>query len=710
MISKSWVRYFPALLTLVVASIISAAGFHLSRSHFQMKAQAEFDREAEDRAHSIERAIRLRLLILESVHSMYVRARGEPRPEFRALVGPLQSQLRGVQAIEWIPRVRDEERDDFEEARRRDGFPGFQITERQAQGVMVRASRRDEYYPVFPLDPIDKRDPSIGFDLGSNPKRRQALEQARDTGRLTTSGRVTLLHEHEDGQFGFLVFAPVYESEIIPETVEARRELFRGSTIGVFRLHDIIEEALDVLGSEGVDLLVLDNAASEDERLLSTHYATSQQGSGRDSSVRGAFRPEDHVASFEVGQRTWSVHASATQRFMETRPDARSPLFFVAGLALGVPLCLYLLMTAKQSDALASLAADLEQRNEELEVLNHLILTGNRTRDLPSLLQSTVDTMLDQMGFDFGGIYLDDEIRHSAVLEYGRDLPTRLSERGESEVSTLSSEGMQVSVHEGSSFASFPIFSGDRTIGTLIVGRRSAEVPTEGQKKIFQSVGHQLGTLISRAKAEERTKSSLEEKEVLLKEIHHRVKNNLQTISSLHSLQMRKFGESGARDLFREMEQRVHSMALVHEQLYQSDNLARLDYAQYMRHLVQNLLRSYQGTDGRVSVEVEADGIQLPLDTAIPLGLILNELVSNALKHGFPEGRRGRVSVRLCSLEHDRSILTVRDDGVGLAPGVDYRNPSSLGLRLVLNLTRQLDGTFGFRRDNGTQFTVEFGN
>ncbi len=159
MITKSWSRYFPALLTLVVVSVISAAGFHLSRSRFQRVAQAEFNRAAEERVHSIERAIRLRLLILESVHSMYVRARGEPRPEFRALVGPLQSQLRGVQAIEWIPRVRDEERNDFEEARRKDGFPGFQITQRQAQGVMVRASRRDEFYHVFPIDHIDKFDP-----------------------------------------------------------------------------------------------------------------------------------------------------------------------------------------------------------------------------------------------------------------------------------------------------------------------------------------------------------------------------------------------------------------------------------------------------------------------------------------------------------------------------------------------------------------------
>ena len=157
-------RHFPALVTLAVALAVSTSAYQISRSHFRQDIQAEFDRASEERAQSIERAIRLRLLILESIHSMYVRARGE----FRSLVEPLQTQYEGV--IDWVPRVRDEERRDFEEARRKQDLTGFQIKERAARGGMVRASRRAEYLSDLPARGFRRERPVTRLRFGIRPK------------------------------------------------------------------------------------------------------------------------------------------------------------------------------------------------------------------------------------------------------------------------------------------------------------------------------------------------------------------------------------------------------------------------------------------------------------------------------------------------------------------------------------------------------------
>jgi len=206
---------------------------------------------------------------------------------------------------------------------------------------------------------------------------------------------------------------------------------------------------------------------------------------------------------------------------------------------------------------------------------------------------------------------------------------------------------------------------------------------------------------------------------VLLKEVHHRVKNNLQVISSLLNLQAARVISSllnlqaarvpdrTTRDKLRESQNRVRSMALIHEKLYQSPNLADIDFAAYLRSLVSSLAQSYRDQAQSVQVDVQAIGSQLDLDTAIPCGLIVNELVSNALKHGFPEGRPGAIMVSLETADEDRLCLRVRDDGVGL-PADRKRLDSSLGLSLVRTLSDQIGGTLTIVSSSGADFAVCF--
>ncbi len=202
--------------------------------------------------------------------------------------------------------------------------------------------------------------------------------------------------------------------------------------------------------------------------------------------------------------------------------------------------------------------------------------------------------------------------------------------------------------------------------------------------------------------------ASLREKELLLKEIHHRVKNNMQVISSLLQLQAGYIKEPEFRAMFAESQDRIKSMALIHEKLYQSQDLARIDFAEYVRSLIRMITRSYPTKAGSVQLEVHTEPILLNIDTGVPVGLILNELLSNTFKHAFPEERQGKISVRLENKKELGFQLLIKDDGVGLPANFTLNNTKSLGLRLVRILTEQISATLEFKSENGAEFRLTF--
>jgi PAS domain S-box-containing protein len=211
-----------------------------------------------------------------------------------------------------------------------------------------------------------------------------------------------------------------------------------------------------------------------------------------------------------------------------------------------------------------------------------------------------------------------------------------------------------------------------------------------------------------RKQAEEDLRASLHEKEILLKEIHHRVKNNMQVISSLLSLQSRHLTDKAAIEMFRESQQRIRSMALVHEKLYQSKDLSRIDFSKYIESLIMFLFQSYRVNSDLVRMKTEVRDVLLDINSAIPCGLIINELVMNALKHAFPGGRKGEIIVSLRPSGDDKFILSVSDDGVGFPAGLDFHKTETLGMQLVTMLVDQLDGTISLGGNPGTRFEVVF--
>jgi two-component sensor histidine kinase len=209
-------------------------------------------------------------------------------------------------------------------------------------------------------------------------------------------------------------------------------------------------------------------------------------------------------------------------------------------------------------------------------------------------------------------------------------------------------------------------------------------------------------------RSEQIVRASLREKEVLLKEIHHRVKNNLQVISSLLNLQARYLPDPAARAIFSQSQNRVQSIALVHERLYESHDLSHVAFGKYLTVLLDNVFDTYDATSRGISKAIDVGDANLTVDVAIPCGLIVNELVTNALKHAFPDGRKGTVRVSLHETAGGMLDLTIQDDGVGMPPGIDPRNTVSLGLDLVVTFAEQLNAEVDIVREGGTCFRFRF--
>ena len=208
--------------------------------------------------------------------------------------------------------------------------------------------------------------------------------------------------------------------------------------------------------------------------------------------------------------------------------------------------------------------------------------------------------------------------------------------------------------------------------------------------------------------AEKQIKNSLEEKEMLLREIHHRVKNNLMVISSLLSLQSRYIKDEAYKNIFKESQNRARSMALIHELLYQSSDLKRINFGTFIKTLTNELFKIYIANQDLIELNIDVkEEVMVDINTAIPLGLIVNELVSNSMKHAFPDGRRGEIKISFKQLDYKYTLI-VEDDGTGLPKGIDFKSTNSLGLRIVNSLTEQIDGELTLDNSMGSKFIIKF--
>lgn len=245
--------------------------------------------------------------------------------------------------------------------------------------------------------------------------------------------------------------------------------------------------------------------------------------------------------------------------------------------------------------------------------------------------------------------------------------------------------------------------------GSSFIGELSAALikDVQGNPKSFIAT---VRDITDRKKAEENLKKALEEKDVLLREVHHRVKNNIQVITSMLNLHTKFIKDENYSVMIQEIQQRIRSMALIHEKLYKSEDISLVNFKEYIKELVNELFRSYGANVSQIRPKISAHDVSLGLDLGIPCGLIINELVSNSLKHGFPNGRGGEIEIGLDVDGDNKILLSVRDNGIGFPSELDFKNPRTFGLQLVNTLVAQLSGNIDLNigAEKGTEINITF--
>jgi two-component sensor histidine kinase len=233
---------------------------------------------------------------------------------------------------------------------------------------------------------------------------------------------------------------------------------------------------------------------------------------------------------------------------------------------------------------------------------------------------------------------------------------------------------------------------------------------TEVKNLIFPKNGFVLTfTDITESKLnEQKIKSSLKEKEILIKEIHHRVKNNLQIVSSMLKLQMRMISDTNTKDILKDSQNRIQTISLIHKNLYKSTDLLNINFSDYLNDLVKNLFSSYKSFCGEIDIELNIENLIISIDIAMPCGIILNEMITNSLKYAFPDNRKGKINISF-KLFEDKYELIFKDDGIGIPTGIIKDSQDHIGLTLIKELSLQLFGEIIMNTNSsGTEFKIVF--
>ena len=259
--------------------MLTAIAFAVVRNWERQERRADFSIAAENRYTAVKRQIESDIEVLSSVRAFYIHGK-VTRSEFHNFTESFLLQYPGIQALAWIPHVPYSQREEYEKAAKRDGLKGFQITKQSAQNKMAKAGKKSEYFPVYFVEPYKGNEFILGYDLTSNPLRKEALDRSYDTGGIAATARITLVQEKK-GQSGFLVVAPVYQRNMPADSTQTRKDNIRGFAVGVFRVGDIVERSLTYLNPEGIDYYLYDNSAQGKERFL--YFHPSRTGKTTDS-------------------------------------------------------------------------------------------------------------------------------------------------------------------------------------------------------------------------------------------------------------------------------------------------------------------------------------------------------------------------------------------------------------------------------------------
>jgi len=378
-------------------------------------------------------------------------------------------------------------------------------------------------------------------------------------------------------------------------------------------------------------------------------------------------------------------------------------------IALGGILLLILLIYEIRTHSIIKRSRDLEKINIELnKQITERIKAEQALRENEERLKLLFDFAPDAYYLtDLKGTFIDCNKKVEEITGYEKN---ELIGNNYFKLNLISSEQLDKAAYlNEKSIRGEPTgpdeFVMNRKDGTQItIEITTHPVKIAGQTLILSNARN----ITQRKKVEKELKASLKEKVVLLQEIHHRVKNNMQIISSLLRLQSGQIENVKMQDIFRISQNRIRSMALIHDMLYKTKDFAGIDFSQYIQSLIRHLLNTYLIDSNDVKIHTQVEKVFLELNTAVPCGLILNELVTNSLKHAFPSGKKGEITIVVRSIENKIMRISVSDNGIGLPKNFDFNTPQSLGLMLVKDLVRQLNGKIECSSENGVSFVITF--
>ncbi|MET0344045.1 MAG: CHASE domain-containing protein [Polyangiales bacterium] len=609
----------------------------------------------------------------------------------------------GLQGIGYAVVVQSRDKDAHEAALHNAGHESYAIRP---------AGAREVYTAIVYLEPFDWRNRrAFGYDMFSEPVRRRAMARARDTGRSAMSSRVTLVQETErEPQAGFLMYVPITRPGAAVMGTVDRDAALLGYVYSPFRMRDFMRGLLHDGVTRALSLEILD---AEGEGSNGRLYASAEAPDRVDPHYRNPLR---RSGAIDVAQHSWVLRAKSLPRFEQEIDRQKAQIVLFAGALLSL-LFFVMVRTLSRTRARAlELAGAMTTALRAAE--SRFTSLANAAREGILLLDSSGAITSCNPGasamFDAPATGLHGSSWLTLVSEADRESAEAVFHAlyDDAHDDGLAAPRSLVVTGQSLSGRSFPLegslcswsAEGRRLYGLIV--RDVSE-----RKLAAEQLNASLALQISeRRDREQEAQAALREKETLLKEVYHRVKNNLQVVSSLFNLQLRSLPDGPGRASLLEGAARVRAMALVHEKLYQSADLSSIQLGGYIKDLCDQLATAAAASTRGIRLVIEVEHVEAGPELAVPLGLLLNELVSNSFKHGFPDGRTGTLRVSLTRADDGLCWLAVGDDGVGFAEGATEPSSRSLGLRLVRTLSRQLHGDLTLDNDEhgGARASLSF--